>query len=90
MAKASPQATFNREFRGHIERFTSALVTALRKILTAKLPPVVKVLAFEIDADWREFPVSVFAMDDEAPNEVYFKRQQSGYTEKDHADSRHI
>ena len=33
MAKASRQAAFDREFRGHIERFTPALVAALRKIV---------------------------------------------------------
>ncbi len=78
MEKASRQAAFDREFRRHIERFTPALVSALRKIVAAKLPSIVKILAFEIEADWREFPVHVFAMDDEAPNEVYFKAPFNG------------
>jgi hypothetical protein len=42
------------------------------------LPSVVKILAFEIQTDWREFPVRAFAMDDEAPNEVYFKPPFNG------------
>ena len=73
MAKAPRQEEFDREFRGHIERFTQPLVSALRMIVTTRVPPVVKVLAFEMQADWRNFPVHAFAMDDEAPNEVYFE-----------------
>jgi hypothetical protein len=39
---------------------------------------VVKILAFEMQADWRNFPVYVFAMDDESPDEVYFEPPFSG------------
>ena len=70
MAKVARQAAFDREFREQIEHFTRPLVTALRKI-TDKNPPLeVKILSFEMQADWRDFPVSAFAMDDEGPNEV--------------------
>jgi hypothetical protein len=74
MAKSSRQAAFEREFRGHVERFAPALVAALRKLIAARRPAVVKVLAFEMQADWRIFPVHAFAMDDESSDEVYFKR----------------
>jgi hypothetical protein len=73
MAKVSRQAAFDREFRGHIERLTQPLVSALRDIIATPVPPAVKVLAFEMQPDWRDFPVHAFAMDDEAPNEVYFE-----------------
>jgi hypothetical protein len=75
----SPQAAFDREFRGQIERFTQPLVAALRTLVSAPVPLVVKVLAFEMHADWRDFPVYAFAMDDEAPNQVYFEPPFNGY-----------
>jgi hypothetical protein len=78
MEKALRQVAFDREFRGHVERFTDPLVAALRKICATPVPPVVKVLAFEMQADWREFPVYAFAMDDKAPNEVYFEPPFNG------------
>jgi hypothetical protein len=78
MAKVSRQKEFDREFRGQIERFTEALVKALRVIVSTPVPPVVKVLSFEMQSDWRDFPVYAFAMDDAAPNEVYFKRPFNG------------
>jgi hypothetical protein len=78
MAKVSKQKAFDREFREQIERFTPELVSALRTITETKPPPVVKVLSFEIQADWRYFPVYAFAMDEEALNEVYFKRPFKG------------
>ncbi len=78
MADASRQAAFDREFRGHIERFTEPLVVALRTIVPATPPAVVKVLSFEVQADWRDFPVYAFAMDEEALNEVYFKPPFNG------------
>ncbi len=67
------QVEFDREFRGYIERHTAALISALRRIVSTPVPPVVKLLAFEMQADWRSFPVHVFAMDDESPNEVYYE-----------------
>ena len=75
MAGANLQAEFDREFRGHIERFTEPLVAALRSLVATKLPAEVrfKVLSFETQADWEEFPVRAFAMDSEALNEVYFR-----------------
>jgi hypothetical protein len=73
MEKVFRQAAFDREFRHHIERFTQRLVSALRDIITTSIPPIVKVLVFENQPDWRDFPVHVFAMDDESPNEVYFE-----------------
>jgi hypothetical protein len=78
MGKSARQAAFDREFRGHLEKFTPRVVSALRKIVTAKVPRAVKVLAFEMQADWRYFPVHAFAMDDETPDEVYFKAPFSG------------
>ena len=79
MAKALLQEAFDREFRGHIERLTPALIAALRVIVGTTPPPVVKILSFEMQADWRDFPVHAFAMDDKAPNEVYFKPPFKGY-----------
>jgi hypothetical protein len=73
MAEASLQAAFDRAFRGHCERFTQPLVAALHTITMAQPPAVVKVLSFEMQADWRQFPVYAFAMDREAVDEVYFK-----------------
>jgi hypothetical protein len=73
MKKTARQAAFDREFLGHIEKFTPRLVSALRKIITVKVPSVVKILAFEMQPDWRDFPVYAFAIDDKAPNEVYFE-----------------
>jgi hypothetical protein len=73
MADESRQQAFDSEFRGHIERFTHRLVAALRRIVATPVPPVVKVLAFEMQADWRVFPVYAFAMDDQSPDEVYFE-----------------
>jgi hypothetical protein len=78
VAKLSRQAAFDREFREHIERFTKPLVSALRAITGTEPPPVVKVLSFEMQADWRDFPVCAFAMDDDAPNEVYFEPPFNG------------
>lgn len=73
MADAQHQAGFDREFRGHIERFTEPLVAELRELLAAELPGTFEVLSFEMQADWRHFPVYAFAMDREAINEVYAK-----------------
>jgi hypothetical protein len=72
MADSKLQAEFDREFRGHIERFTEPLVVALRRIVKATPPAPVQTLSFEIQADWDEFPVRAFAMDRLAINEVYF------------------
>lgn len=73
MAQQRRQEEFDREFREHVERHTAALVPALRAIIATPVPPVVKLLAFEMQADWRNFPVHVFAMDDESPDEVYYE-----------------
>lgn len=73
MGKSSRQQAFDREFRGHIERLAPALVAALRTITGAMPPEEVKILAFEVQADWRSFPVHAFAMDDQSPDEVYFQ-----------------
>src|SRR5262249_34082122 len=73
MGKGSEQADFEREFRGQIERFAPSVVAALRAIITAKRPPAVKILSFEIQADWRKFPVYAFALDDKAQNESCFE-----------------
>jgi hypothetical protein len=72
MADAKLQAEFDREFRGHIERFTEPLVAALRKLVATELPDddEFEVLSFEMQADWRDFPVHAFAMDREAVNEA--------------------
>jgi hypothetical protein len=78
MAKVTRQDAFNRDFREHIERFTKPLVTALRKITSKKPPSEIKILAFEMQSDWRDFPVYVFAMDDESPDEVYFEPPFNG------------
>jgi hypothetical protein len=78
MADTKLLAKFDRAFRGHIEQFTQPLVAALRKLIGAKLPRELEVLSFEIEADWRSFPVYAFAMDREAVNEVYFKPPYKG------------
>ncbi|MDB5311969.1 MAG: hypothetical protein JWO38_6171 [Gemmataceae bacterium] len=73
MADTELQAAFDREFRGHIERFTQPLIAALRALIATELPGEFEVLSFEMQADWRHFPVYAFAMDREAINEVYFE-----------------
>ncbi|MDY3558349.1 hypothetical protein R5W23_005044 [Gemmata sp. JC673] len=74
MAGAELQAMFDREFRGHIERLREPLVAALRKLIATPLPAgEFEVLSFEMQADWRDFPVYAFAMDREAVNEEYFE-----------------
>jgi hypothetical protein len=73
MANPELQAAFDREFRGYIERFSRPLVAALRKLIAAELPGAFEVLSFEMQADWRHFPVYAFAMDRQALNEVYFE-----------------
>lgn len=72
MAKTTRQAEFDRIFGKQIERFHKPVTSALRKITGATLPPVIKILSFEMQSDWRTFPVYLFSMDDEGPNEVYF------------------
>jgi hypothetical protein len=72
MAKLAREAAFDREFRGHIERFTKPLVTALRKIVRTEPPSEVEALLFVIEAEWREFPVYALAMDEDLSDEVYF------------------
>jgi len=73
MADPELQAAFDREFRGHVERFAGPVVAALRKLITTPLPGgQFEVLSFEMQADWRNFPVQAFAMDREAINEKYF------------------
>jgi hypothetical protein len=71
MPNVPRQQAFDREFRSHLEPFTAALVSELRGITTATPPAEVKILSFEVQADWRRFPVHAFAMDDESPDEVY-------------------
>lgn len=78
MAKSARQRDFEREFRKAIEKFTPKLVTALRKTIATKVPGAVKVLVFEMQSDWEGFPVHSFAMDDESPDEIYFKKPFSG------------
>ena len=79
MKKDAQQGVFDREFRDHLEHFTKPLVIALRQITSVKPPTVVKILSFEMQPDWRDFPVYVFAMDDAAPNEVYFESPFNGH-----------
>jgi hypothetical protein len=79
MADAELQSTFNREFREHIERFREPLVVILRKLIATPLPVgEFEVLSFEMQADWRDFPVYAFAMDREAVNEEYFEPPFNG------------
>jgi hypothetical protein len=74
MADADLQETFDREFRGHIERFRESVVATLRNLIATPLPGgEFEVLSFEMQADWRDFPVYAFAMDREAVNEEYFE-----------------
>jgi hypothetical protein len=73
MTDVSRQQRFEGEFRSHLGRHTTALIATLREIIATPVPAVVKLLAFEMQADWRDFPVHVFAMDDESPDEVYFE-----------------
>lgn len=72
MADGQLQAEFDREFRGHIERFTEPLVTALRSLIQTELPDDegFEVLSFEMQADWRDFPVRAFAMDRQAVDQA--------------------
>ncbi len=51
----------------------STPIAALRGIIATPVPAVVKLLAFQMQADWRSYPAHVFAMDDESPDEVYFE-----------------
>lgn len=60
MARKKIQAAFDREFRGHIERFRGPLVKALRRIICSKRPEAIEVLVFEMEAEWRCFPVLGF------------------------------
>lgn len=69
MADAELQAAFDREFRGHLERFTAPVVAALRAVVAAP-PGGFEVLSFEQQADWRHFPVRAFAMDRQAIDEA--------------------
>lgn len=78
MGDPSRQDDFDREFRGHIERHTSALVSALRAIITAPPPAEVKLLAFEVEPYWDQFPIYLHAMDDASPDETYFDPPFSG------------
>ena len=73
MADAESQAAFDREFRDHIERFREPVVAVLRTLVATELPGEFEVLSFEMQADWRNFPVRAFAMDREAIDEVYFE-----------------
>jgi hypothetical protein len=78
MADVDLQAAFDREFRGHIERFREPVVAALRQLVATPLPSAeadpdgydFAVLSFEMQADWRHFPVRAFAMDRECVNEA--------------------
>ncbi|MGL4461537.1 MAG: hypothetical protein ACRDD1_19710 [Planctomycetia bacterium] len=78
MADAEKQAAFEREFRGHIERFREPVVAALRTLVATPLPSGERdldgcefaVLSFEQQADWRHFPVRAFAMDRQAIDEA--------------------
>ncbi len=79
MADADLQGTFDHEFRRHIERFREPLVQSLRKLIATPLPEgEFEVLSFEMQADWRDFPVYAFAMVREALNEEYFKPPFNG------------
>ena len=74
MTDTELQAAFDLEFRGHVERFTEPVVAALRKLVVAELPDgEFEVLSFEMQADWRYFPVRAFAMDREAIDEEYYE-----------------
>ena len=73
MANSARQQEFEREFLGHIQRHRPALVRELGSLIGTPVPPVVKILHFEIFSYWDEFPVRAFAMDDESPDEVYFE-----------------
>jgi hypothetical protein len=78
MADADLRAAFDREFRGHIERFREPVVVALRELVATPLPSgeadpdgdEFAVLSFEMQADWRYFPVRAFAMDRECVNQA--------------------
>ncbi len=78
MADVDLQAAFDREFRGHIERFREPVVAVLGELVATALPRgnadpdevEFAVLSFEMQADWRYFPVRAFAMDRECINEA--------------------
>jgi hypothetical protein len=78
MADESRQQAFDREFRGHIERFREPVVASLRELISTPLPGgeadpdgyEFAVQSFEMQADWRYFPVRAFAMDRECINEA--------------------
>lgn len=72
-AEAELQARFEREFRGHIEKFREPVIVALRALVATELPGTFAVLSFKMQADWRYFPVRAFAMDRAAINEQYYK-----------------
>src|SRR5262245_20918515 len=74
MPEAELQARYDREFLRHIERLREHLVAALSTIIATPLPGgEFEVLSFEMQADWRDFPVYAFAMDREAVDEEYFE-----------------
>lgn len=73
MAEGFSLEAFDRQFRGHIERLTATLTSALREMVSTPVPSVVKVLVFEVQSDWSCFPVHSFAMCDESPDEVYYE-----------------
>lgn len=72
MKDSKIQTEFDKEFRSHIERFTESVVASLKKLVNTEIPVgEFEVLSFEIQADWRYFPVRAFAMDREAVDEEY-------------------
>src|SRR3954452_6083293 len=73
MGDATRQQAFDREFRGLIERHRPALVSALREIIAVPTPDEVKIVWFEIQPYWDQFPVYLHAMDDASPDETYYE-----------------
>jgi hypothetical protein len=66
------QQEFEHLFRSQLGRFQKSLIDELRKVVRAKPPAKMELLLFEIQSDWRIFPVHAFAYDKRAA-EVYFK-----------------
>jgi hypothetical protein len=68
MTKATD--SFAREFRGHLNRHTRALESALRAVATAAPIPGASTVAYWIKPDWREFPVRTIAIADGWPDDI--------------------
>ena len=78
MTKAAGVKAFDREFKAKFEPLTKKLTDKLIKIIKAKIPVEIGAVNFEVEPDWRSFPIWVYARDRNGRSSIPARAPLSG------------